>query len=52
MKRYPKLWGDTAVLGTSGRVHDFGRLLDGDNAAEDQKLIRSRLLRRWRTPPQ
>ena len=28
LKRYPKLYGDTAVLGTPGRVHDFGRLLD------------------------
>lgn len=28
LKRYPKLWGDTAVLGTSGRVRDFCRLLD------------------------
>jgi len=52
LKRYPKLWGDTAVLGTAGRVRDFGRLLDGDKAAEDQQLIRSRLLRRWRTPEQ
>ncbi len=52
LKRYPNLWGDTAVLGTAGRVRDFGRLLDGNidekidenTAAEDQKLIRSRLL--------
>ena len=44
LKRYPKLWGDTAVLGTAGRVRDFGRLLDGDEAAEDRELIRSRLL--------
>ncbi|MFO0816263.1 MAG: amidohydrolase family protein [Gemmatales bacterium] len=28
LKRYPKLWGDTAVLGTAGRVRDFGRLLN------------------------
>lgn len=28
LKRYPKLWGDTSVLGTAGRVRDFGRLLE------------------------
>lgn len=28
LKRYPKLWGDTSVLGTPGRVRDFYRLLD------------------------
>src|SRR5438270_13867268 len=28
LKRYPKLWGDTAVLGTAGRVRDFTRLLE------------------------
>jgi predicted TIM-barrel fold metal-dependent hydrolase len=28
LKRYPKLWGDTAVMGTAGRVRDFGRLLE------------------------
>ena len=28
LKRYPKLWGDTAVLGTAGRVRDFSRLVD------------------------
>ena len=38
LKRYPKLWGDTSVLGTVGRVRDFGRLLD------DEELVRSRLL--------
>ncbi len=38
LKRYPKLWGDTAVLGTIGRVRDFGRLLD------DEQFVRSRLL--------
>lgn len=38
LKRYPKLWGDTSVLGTVGRVRDFGRLL------EDEELVRSRLL--------
>jgi predicted TIM-barrel fold metal-dependent hydrolase len=38
LKRYPKLWGDTAVLGTSGRVRDVGRLL------EDKELVSSRLL--------
>lgn len=38
LKRYPKLWGDTAVLGTAGRVRDVERLL------EDQELVRGRLL--------
>ncbi len=38
LKRYPKLWGDTSVLGTLGRVRDFGRLL------EHEELVRSRLL--------
>lgn len=38
LKRYPKLWGDTSVLGTAGRVRDFGRLL------EDEEFVRSRLL--------
>jgi predicted TIM-barrel fold metal-dependent hydrolase len=37
VKRYPNLWGDTAVLGTSGRVRDFVRLLD-------EPLVRDRLL--------
>jgi predicted TIM-barrel fold metal-dependent hydrolase len=37
LKRYPKLWGDTAVLGTAGRVRDFTRLLD-------EPLARQRLL--------
>ena len=37
LKRYPKLWGDTAVLGSAGRVQDFGRLLD-------EPLARERLL--------
>jgi predicted TIM-barrel fold metal-dependent hydrolase len=32
LKRYPKLWGDTAVLGTAGRVRDFYRLLDTPRA--------------------
>ena len=32
LKRYPKLWGDTAVLGTAGRVADFTRLIDDPNA--------------------
>src|SRR5262249_28489527 len=27
LKRYKNLWGDTSVLGTAGRVTDFGRLL-------------------------
>lgn len=27
LKRYPKLWGDTSILGTRGRVRDVGRLL-------------------------
>ena len=38
LKRYPKLWGDTAVLGTAGRVRDVERLLD------DKELVCSRLL--------
>jgi mannonate dehydratase len=33
LKRYPNLWGDTAVLGTPGRVRDFFRLLDEPSAA-------------------
>jgi uncharacterized protein len=37
LKRYPNLWGDTAVLGSSQRVRDFYRLLD-------DPLARSRLL--------
>jgi hypothetical protein len=37
LKRYKKLWGDTAVLGTAGRVRDFGRLLE-------DRLARERLL--------
>lgn len=37
LKRYPKLWGDTAVLGTAGRQRDFYRLLD-------DPALRSRLL--------
>jgi mannonate dehydratase len=37
LKRYPNLWGDTAVLGTPQRVRDFYRLLD-------DPLARSRLL--------
>jgi hypothetical protein len=37
LKRYPKLWGDTAVLGTAGRVRDFTRLLE-------DPLARNRLL--------
>lgn len=36
-RRYPKLWGDTAVLGSLGRVRDFLRLLD-------EPFIRERLL--------
>ncbi len=39
LKRFPEnLWGDTAVLGTAGRVRDFGRLLD------EKELVCSRLL--------
>ena len=38
LKRSPKLWGDTAVLGTAGRVRDFGRLLD------EAQVVRDRLL--------
>lgn len=34
LKRYPHLWGDTAVLGTAGRVRDFGRLLESPLACE------------------
>jgi hypothetical protein len=37
LRRYPKLWGDTAVLGTAGRVRDFGRLLEDPS-------VRARLL--------
>jgi predicted TIM-barrel fold metal-dependent hydrolase len=37
LKHYPNLWGDTAVLGTPGRVRDFYRLLD-------DPLTKSRLL--------
>lgn len=37
LKRYPKLWGDTAVLGSAGRVRDFNRLLE-------DPLARGRLL--------
>lgn len=37
LKRYPKLWGDTAVLGTAGRMRDFYRLLN-------DPLLRDRLL--------
>ncbi|MFO0845791.1 MAG: amidohydrolase family protein [Gemmataceae bacterium] len=37
LRRYKNLWGDTAVLGTAGRVRDFGRLLA-------DPLARSRLL--------
>ena len=38
LKRYPKLWGDTAVLGTAQRVRDVERLL------ENKELVCSRLL--------
>jgi predicted TIM-barrel fold metal-dependent hydrolase len=35
LDRYPEqLWGDTAVLGTAGRVRDFGRLLKNDRIRE------------------
>ena len=44
LKRYPKLWGDTAVLGTAGRVRDFGRLLKFSPLPEEVELVRSRLL--------
>ena len=44
LKRYPKLWGDTAVLGTAGRVRDFGRLLKISPLPEEVELVRSRLL--------
>jgi uncharacterized protein len=38
LKRYPKLWGDTAVLGTAARVRDVERLL------ADREFVCSRLL--------
>lgn len=44
LKRYPKLWGDTSVLGTIGRVRDFGRLLKISPLPEEVELVRSRLL--------
>jgi predicted TIM-barrel fold metal-dependent hydrolase len=34
LKQYPRLWGDTAVLGTARRVRDFTRLLDDPLARE------------------
>lgn len=34
VKRYPKLWGDTSVLGTAGRVRDFMRLLEDPTVRE------------------
>lgn len=37
LKRYPNLWGDTAVLGTNKRERDFYRLLDAPT-------VRDRLL--------
>ncbi len=37
LRRYPRLWGDTAVLGTNGRVRDFTRLLE-DPFAKDRLL--------------
>ncbi|MBL8820994.1 MAG: amidohydrolase [Planctomycetia bacterium] len=37
LKRYPNLWGDTAVLGTAGRVRDFSRLLE--NTAICDRLL-------------
>ncbi|HQR09196.1 MAG TPA: amidohydrolase family protein [Gemmatales bacterium] len=37
LKRYPNLWGDTAVLGTAKRDRDFYRLLDAPT-------VRDRLL--------
>jgi hypothetical protein len=33
LRKYPRLWGDTAVLGTPGRVRDFGLLLKDKMAA-------------------
>ncbi len=38
LKRYPKLWGDTAVLGTAPRVRDFRRLLGEGPAVRDRLL--------------
>ncbi len=37
IRRHPKLWGDTAVLGGLGRERDFARLL-ADEAARDRLL--------------
>lgn len=34
LKRYPRLWGDTASLGAAGRVKDFFRLLDTPMVSE------------------
>jgi uncharacterized protein len=39
VERYPNLWGDTAVLGTFGRVRDVERLLAGDLAAVRRRLL-------------
>lgn len=38
LKRYPNLWGDTAVLGTAGRERDFHRLLDEGPVVRDRLL--------------
>ena len=37
VRKYPRLWGDTAVLGSMGRVRDVARLL-ADEAAGDRLL--------------
>jgi uncharacterized protein len=37
LRRYKNLWGDTAALGTPGRVGDFSRLL-ADDVAHDRLL--------------
>lgn len=38
LKRYPKLWGDTAVLGSAGRERDFRRLLNQGPNVRDRLL--------------
>ena len=38
LDRFPKLWGDTAVLGTAFRFQDFGKLLDAGPTVRDRLL--------------
>jgi len=38
LKRYPNLWGDTAVLGSAGRVRDLRRRLDEGSEVQDRLL--------------